>query len=627
MEQEKVGGLFSELSELLFELGVVVGDLCGVVGLCGVGLPEGEAWYELLVHKLIPQMDDRAYLIVAVMGGTNTGKSLLFNHLARENCSGVDYRASGTKHPVCIISESVVDPLGLLGRNFGNFEFVLWSNSFQPLEAGSGYRLFWKAGRNLPERLLILDTPDIDSDSEVNWEQACEVRHVSDVVVAVLTSQKYNDAAVRRFFREAAEAGKPIVVLFNMLNFDVDKEYFPVWLKQFCEETQAVPIVNLAAPFDEGRASELRLPYYGVSGENCDEWEEVDLHRVLTELHFDRIKSQTLMGAIRVLADVSKGIPSYLRRIELASVKFSDALSALERANSADEVELPAIPVSVLAEEVRRWWHEEKRPAWSQKINNIYRVVGGKLVMPLVKLRDVVAKKVFAQGERYRYRDDNLQLFFREREESAAVTFVEKVFKRLETLAQTDNPVLRCEMQNLTSGVKRVELLERAKSVLGELEPVDVSFHNAVRTNLSEWSAKNHFAVNLLQSIDQVVTLVRPVVTVSLVLGGFAIGSVIAAPFVAEVAMIGGVTAGGEAILHSSSETIKLSIARLLQKIQEDFVIARSKKFHTEFLRELWQDVVNRLKSGANIAESDQFKKCQECVQKIIQKLKANDIK
>ena len=67
----------------------------------------------------------------------------------------------------------------------------------------------------MPPRLLLLDTPDVDSDMPVNWERARSVRESADVLLAILTQQKYNDAAVKQFFRNAAEADKPIIVLFN----------------------------------------------------------------------------------------------------------------------------------------------------------------------------------------------------------------------------------------------------------------------------------------------------------------------------------------------------------------------------------------------------------------------------
>ena len=39
--------------------------------------------------------------------------------------------------------------------------------------------------------------------------------------MAVLTPQKYNDAAVRRFFRKAADAQKPVVVVLNLRHYQM----------------------------------------------------------------------------------------------------------------------------------------------------------------------------------------------------------------------------------------------------------------------------------------------------------------------------------------------------------------------------------------------------------------------
>lgn len=38
----------------------------------------GCEWYEVLRQKLAPQLGDRAYLVAAVVGGTNIGKSVVF---------------------------------------------------------------------------------------------------------------------------------------------------------------------------------------------------------------------------------------------------------------------------------------------------------------------------------------------------------------------------------------------------------------------------------------------------------------------------------------------------------------------------------------------------------------------
>ncbi len=79
----------------------------------------------------------------------------------------------------------------------------------------------------MPPRLLLLDAPDVDSDVAVNWRRATAIRQAADVLVAVLTQQKYNDAAVKQFFRAAVEADKPIIVVFNQCELEADRAYWP----------------------------------------------------------------------------------------------------------------------------------------------------------------------------------------------------------------------------------------------------------------------------------------------------------------------------------------------------------------------------------------------------------------
>ena len=63
----------------------------------GVQTPDGLEWFELLRHKLLPQLECRPLLVVSVIGGTNIGKSVLFNHLAGEVASATSPLAAGTR--------------------------------------------------------------------------------------------------------------------------------------------------------------------------------------------------------------------------------------------------------------------------------------------------------------------------------------------------------------------------------------------------------------------------------------------------------------------------------------------------------------------------------------------------
>src|SRR5688572_29231719 len=94
-------------------------------GKLGVPSPRGEEWFELLANKLLPQLDSPPLLVVAVVGGTNIGKSVIFNHLAGEVASAVSPLAAGTRHPVCLVppalaDEKVLEPL------FAGFTLRAW---------------------------------------------------------------------------------------------------------------------------------------------------------------------------------------------------------------------------------------------------------------------------------------------------------------------------------------------------------------------------------------------------------------------------------------------------------------------------------------------------------------------
>lgn len=600
---------FSKLAQSILELDRSLDRLRDIADRCGVPSPEHQDWYALLKYKLIPQLSEKALLVVAVAGGTNTGKSLVFNHLAGEHFSAVDHRASGTKHPVCLVPASVGEASteSVLARHFDAFRLVPWSDADQPLAVSETNHLFWAVSPNVSERLLLLDTPDIDSDRQVNWERARAIRHAADVLIAVLTEQKYNDAAVRRFFREAVEAEKPIIVLFNMFDREADADHLVRWLGRFREETGAEPVAVIVAPHDRQRAESLALPFYSVSEDGRLVREEpVDLATLLSELHFDAIKSQTLLGALKVLNNPVGGVRAYVDSIESTARRFDEALRALENIGEAS-VDWPGLPTYLLVEEIRSWWHQG-RPGWSKNINETYRKIGSGLLWPIRKAAEHVSSRYF--GTKISSGDPLEE--FRLSENRAVFGFVEKMVRRLEQLAETDNPVLRRELLELTGGERRAALVDRAHRILESMEPVDSDFRTLLYDHLTRWSEKNPQAVGWGRSLDNAATVARPVITVTLAATGFALGAQVVGQVVGEVAMAGGVTAGGEALIHAGGEGAKRGTAKLFRQIQEEYVLGRSKRFYEKFRDELWKDVIDRLRTGAEIVRSDAFLHCKQ---------------
>lgn len=589
---------YTQYAQSILALDGLLGPLQQLAESCGVPSPEHENWYALLKKKLIPQLTGKPFLLVAIMGGTNTGKSLVFNHLAGESFSAVDHRASGTKHPVCLVPKitSTTAYSTILARHFDSFQCVPWSNAEQPLKLANENFLFWHEGEHVPERLLLLDTPDFDADREINWGRAKSIRHAADVVIAVLTEQKYNDATVRQFFREAAEAGKPIVILFNMVDLDSDAQILSRWLQQFCHETGTKPIEILVAPYNRECVETLTLPFYAVRN---DTFVPIDIKTELNELHFDAIKTQTLLGAINVLNDPETGIQSYLDTIQDASTLFVEALKTLETIGDA-EVQWSGLPTAILADEVQIWWNSN-RPPWSQTINSVYRKVGGGLLWSVRKTVN------FFTGNSSGGQISSLEEF-RAAERRTAIEFVGKIMDKLTTLADSENPILRREILELTSGKHRALLLQRAYSVLDSLPPVDEEFRKLLYCRLSDWTTENPKTTAWMQMLDNIMTAAHPLITVTLAVSG---GWVVAAALPYQMAGGAAAIAVGETAIQAGSEGIAGQASRLFCQIQEDYVLKRSKCFAEGFQKELWRDIITRLQSGASATDSDIFKRCR----------------
>ncbi len=576
----------------------------------GVGTLKGREWYELLRHKLLPQATGEPLLVVAVVGGTNIGKSVVFNQLAGQNASGVSPLAAGTKHPVCLVPKGFDDEAGLRSI-FQGFELRRWQSAEQPLVADDEHLLFWRSAATVPPRLLLLDTPDIDSDAEVNWQRADTVRQVADVLIAVLTQQKYNDAAVKQFFRKAAEADKAVIVIFNQCDLELDAPYWPKWLAVFVESTGIKPEMVYVAPHDRRAANDLRLPFYEVGRDGMSPPSKPsDLRAELGSLHFDEIKIRTFRGAMAEVTDGSRGAGAYLNEIRAASRQFE----AAERALSATEmarVRWPVVPASLLVEEITRWW-DERRPPWSRTIHGVYRTVGKGLTWPIRAAWQGLGQST----------TDPVTLF-QVQQRDAIVETIEKVLGELQRLAELGNEILRPRLRSLLSGHERARLIERIEADYEALPTLDDEYRAYLREELDAWRKDNPRAVWWLQSLDHVAALARPVITVSLVVtGGAFAGDVVhtaatqvvghtATQIATEAAITGGVTAGGEALVSATGDSIKQAAARLFRRLQNRYASQRAAWLAAWLERELLGGMLAELREGAAVAESAPFREVE----------------
>ncbi|MHC5038759.1 MAG: GTPase domain-containing protein [Planctomycetota bacterium] len=159
-------------------------------------------------------------LIVVVTGGTNVGKSEIFNALIATPVALPDPRAGMTRHPA-VFAHASQDPR-LTSSHFlpGAAKEVLQERNRLNAEARGGEL---NAFLHLHEKevwrdLAVIDSPDIDSNREGNQAWALRLAAVADVILFVTSPSKYNDEVCVAFLQKALTMGKRIFVAFNLLD-------------------------------------------------------------------------------------------------------------------------------------------------------------------------------------------------------------------------------------------------------------------------------------------------------------------------------------------------------------------------------------------------------------------------
>ncbi len=481
----------------------------------GLQLPPlaGREWSEVLSRKLRPQLGDESFLIAAVVGGTNIGKSVVFNHVAGFRASATSPLASGTRHPTCLA------PTGFAGRHgveelFAGFVVTPWERAEDALREDGTHRLFWRESSEMRSNLLVLDTPDIDSDARVNWDRADHVRQCADVLIAVLTQQKYNDAAVKEFFRKAAAEDKAIILVLNQLLMPEDEAYWPLWVDTFCRETGVRPETIYLAPNDRRAAEANELTFYERSWPPTPMTGDAvtadprSLLEDLSQHHFTEVKWRSLRGSVRKVIDRAHGAPAFVVEVRRRCEEFRSAGELLSAHRLAEIREWPVIPPAAMVAELRRWWRDQ-REGWSRTVHGFYNAVGSGIAWPIRKLKDAMQGPPVPVLEHYR-----------QREWTAVLTAVESVYDRLTMLAELGNPLLQPRLQTMLAGTSRVDLLARLKAAHETID-FEQELHDLVDAELRTFRTDSPAAYEAVRKLDTVAAAARPATSVILFVTGF----------------------------------------------------------------------------------------------------------
>ena len=540
---------FAAWAGTVAELCAQVERLSPLAARLGADDPAAADWHAALFGKLRPQVAREPLLVAAICGGTNTGKSLITNTLVGAAISRSLPEAARTLHPVASLARGVAARVEL-AELFPGFRPVPWTSEADALAASAADVLVWREdpGGTQPERLVVLDTPDIDGTLRENWHRAELVRTAADVLVAVLTQQKYNDAAVRDFFAAAAAAGKTMIVVFNMVDWPRQRERIAGWLATFVAETAAAPVAVYAAPHDFAAADAGRITLHPLP-ELTPDGSSQSLAERLACGDFDRIKRQAMAGAMRVVADPDRGLAAWLTSIDRAAAGWRDSQRTLEREGRV-QVELPPPPREAVWDEVWRWL-EPRRTAVDLVVSSGYRAVGRGVSW--------VARRV-GVGRTATERKEDFAATELEALKRALADFVD----RLDDACRRD-PRLAARLGPRLATADRAAWYADLERRHAALPLVSDDYRTFVRTELDRFADTNPGMVKAVLAGLTVGSVLRPVMTLALFSAGAA--AVPAAAGVLHHVLDFGVTVAaplaGEGAVAAASQGIRPLIERL----------------------------------------------------------------
>src|SRR5439155_21415881 len=146
--------------------------------------------------------------LVAILGGTGTGKSTLVNRLLRSEITATSFRRTFTAGPVAIAARPDAVPDGWLGLQHISPPELPARGQIDALAVVT------LAGE-LTQEIVLIDTPDLDGDQPSHHAQADRVFRWAQAVVFLVTPEKYQMTELRPYYRLASRYALPAIFVMN----------------------------------------------------------------------------------------------------------------------------------------------------------------------------------------------------------------------------------------------------------------------------------------------------------------------------------------------------------------------------------------------------------------------------
>lgn len=157
--------------------------------------------------------------MVAILGGTGTGKSTLLNRLIGSELSASSFMRTFTAGAVAVVQDEQTLPSNWL-------HLPVEVLSALPARGELDKLIVIRHPSELTSRISLIDTPDVDGDNAAHHQQADRVFRWCDAVIFLVTPEKYQMTELRSYYRLAQRYAIPAIFVMNKVDEPAPAEDF-----------------------------------------------------------------------------------------------------------------------------------------------------------------------------------------------------------------------------------------------------------------------------------------------------------------------------------------------------------------------------------------------------------------
>src|SRR5688572_28298409 len=148
--------------------------------------------------------------VIAILGGTGTGKSTLVNRLLNSNVSAASFRRTYTAGAVAVAQSPKSVPSQWLG-----VDHTVADQDDLPARGEADRLIIVPAEQELTRHVTLIDTPDLDGDQPAHHAQADRAFRWAQGVVFLVTPEKYQMTELLPYYRLAQRYAVPALFVMN----------------------------------------------------------------------------------------------------------------------------------------------------------------------------------------------------------------------------------------------------------------------------------------------------------------------------------------------------------------------------------------------------------------------------